>query len=226
MKMNIFAKCTTIYKASTSQGPTRPFRLWPQHSTFSTFSKGRSGKILAFIFFSKLKLAVLCAKRPMANLPAAARVILNIYYLLYLETNSCQWLFLREQVHPIIQYIYIFKTVILSWKFICDFSLHCKRVCSKIHICKCEEHCFLKSEFMKKVVPIFVAIGPDFQFNIKGPSDDIFWQFRSKILNFFRIRLSKVCERSGFFLSHFNDLSFSFGGWNKWLVVNLYLQLL
>ena len=73
---------TTIYKASTSQGPTRPFRLWPQHSTFSTFSKGRSGKILAFIFFSKLKLAVLCAKRPMANLPAAAKVVLNIYYIL------------------------------------------------------------------------------------------------------------------------------------------------
>ena len=133
MKMNIFAKCTTIYKASTSQGPTRPFRLWPQHSTFSTFSKGRSGKILAFIFFSKLKLAVLCAKRPMANLPAAARVILNIYYLLYLETNSRQRLFWRKQAHPIIQYIYIL-TVILSWKFICDFSLHCKRVCSKIHI--------------------------------------------------------------------------------------------
>ena len=108
MKMNIFAKCTTIYKASTSQGPTRPFRLWPQHSTFSTFSKGRSGKILAFIFFSKLKLAVLCAKRPMANLPAAAaaRVILNIYYLLYLETNSRQRLLWRKQAHPIIQYIY------------------------------------------------------------------------------------------------------------------------
>ena len=123
--------------------------------------------------------------------------------------------------------IYIL-TVILSWKFICDFSLHCKRVCSKrsplwIHIYKVWIR--VKSSIHAAIYCTnFVAIGP--QFFIEGPSDDIFWQFRSKIQNFFRIRLSKVCERSGFFLSHFNDLSFSFGGWNKWLVVNLYLQLL
>ena len=65
---------TTIYKASTSQGPTRPFRLWPQHSTFSTFLKVVQVKYWP-LFSSSRSLNWQCAKRPMANLPEATAIL-------------------------------------------------------------------------------------------------------------------------------------------------------
>ena len=62
--------CQMYYYLQSKQR-LRPFRLWPQHSTFSTFLKVVEVKY--WPLFSSSSLNWQCAKRPtLANLPVAA----------------------------------------------------------------------------------------------------------------------------------------------------------